>query len=257
MPLRIVPLGSDSYGWKLVDDRGRVVAECAHAYVARTAAVADAERFRTEAPDAPVVLEAAPDESGDDEVADAAFCVQGRQDAYVWDFADGDGLLARAAVTFDGVSAVELEIERVKAILGATSSVDRSPEAFDPERLDHAVVTAPLLEQISREAPNKGHRVLIELDRDYANGIETAKADVRQWVVDVAAPEDGRQARPDLGLRRVQTELSQRYVVASLTGRQITDLVRRDSENADVLAERMSRRASWPRVPGAGARPSG
>lgn len=243
MPLRIVSLGSESYGWKLVDDRGRVVAECAHAYVARTAAVADAERFRTEAPDAPVVSEATPADDGDDEPAGSAFRVRGRQDAYVWEFTDGDGLLAQASVSFDGAAAVELEVERVRTILRATPSVERSPEAFDPERLTYAVVTAPLKEAVAREAPNKGHRVIIELNRDYANGIETAKADVRRWVVDIAAGEGGRQARPDLGLRRIQTELSQRYVIASLTGRQITDLVRRDSENAEVLTEVLARRA--------------
>lgn len=266
MPLRVVPLTPGSYGWKLVDVRGRVAAESVHAYAARSAAENDAERFRADAPEAPIALEVDAGTTPADEgkASVASFVVRGRADAYSWVFVDADGPLARSVVTFDGVAAVEHELGHVRLVLRSAPPVERSPGAFDPEALYRAVVTAPLVQAVAREAPNKGHRVLVELDQNYVHGVESAKWEVCRWIATVTAPPEGHRARPDLGVRRVQTELSHRYVVANLTGRQIQDLVRYDAEQAAVPAQpdapdppptttaRTSRRAIyriWPDFP--------
>lgn len=221
MPLRVQPAEPGSFTWHLVDRRGRVVAIAVHTYPEPADAAADAERFRTTAPDAP----------GPDAAAEPRprFVSLSRDEAATWTFFDDDGALARSATTFDGKAALEAAVARVRALLRDTTHVERAPGAFDPEVLDHVLITLPLQEQLAREAPNKGHRVIVELDHDYVGGMSGAHSRVMRLVNEVTIPAEGAKRRSDIGNKSVQSHLSHRYVIANLTGRQIRDLVEADA----------------------------
>ena len=240
MPLRTYVPEPGSSAWRLTDDRGRTVALAAERYPDRPDAVADAERFRTAAPDAAVVDAVAGGDAATDVLLDdtpTRFVLTGRDGSVSWSFSDADGDLARAPRSFETSAAARAAVQRVQSLLRRTASAEPSPKAFDPETLDHAILTAPLVAEIEREQSNKGHRVLIELDQDHVRGVSDAKQRVVDLVRDLTDSERGGTSRGDLRLERVATERSSRYVVATLTGRQVRDLVARDGSLADELRQ--------------------
>ena len=237
MPLQTHVPTPGSYAWRLTDDRGRVLAVASDTYPDRVDATADADQFRKSAPGARIA-------EGDATPEGARFVFEGRDGSVSWIFTDADGELAHAPRPYVTTRAAKAGVRRIQSLLEQATAVERAPQGFDPEDLEYAIVTLPLANQFDRESPNKGHRVLIELDQDYVGGIVQAKKHVIDLVRKLTDGDRGGTTRSDLRLERVPTERSNRYAVATLTQRQVWDLLARDGEEAEGERLALERRGA-------------
>jgi subtilisin family serine protease len=106
-------------------------------------------------------------------------------------------------------------------------------QPFTPAVLDKTVIAIPLLQDIERE-PDKPHHIIIDLNLDFPGG----RLQARERVKDIA------QGLPDI---RSKDETPQ-YMYASMTGRDIQELVRRDQLQAGDMSKRAIYHI-WPDFP--------
>ena len=235
MPLRVHKADSAAYAWRLTDERGRLVAASVRVYPDRADAEAEADRFRLGARDAELV-----GPTGEGLGTDAVFLVTGRDGSWAWVYADDEGDIARSGIEFESTDAVAADVGRVRDRVRDTPGVVRAPSAFDPEVLEHVLVTLPLQQRMAAGRSNDLHRVIIELHQDYPGGLSRAQEAVIRMVraiVDSRARHRESQDPFDRSRRRsrllpTQTTLSYRYVVADLTPKMVGELVEADGREA-------------------------
>ena len=106
----------------------------------------------------------------------------------------------------------------------------RKGAAFDPHKLDRALISLPLLDEMSRRQENPdedpGIWVIIDANLLFPDGREAAREQIQLLIADIA----GKGA-----LARKKNELSQQYVFAKLTAEQIRALSRQALAESERL----------------------
>jgi subtilisin family serine protease len=97
---------------------------------------------------------------------------------------------------------------------------------FDPRQLDQTIVTIPLLERIQNDGPAADQSVMIDINLDYHDGREAARKKIEQLISEVIK---ALKLEPMKYGPRMLTAQSPQYIFATLTGKAIQELVRRDA----------------------------
>ncbi len=133
----------------------------------------------------------------------------------------------------------------------ATKKKSRSPKEptqetrpFSPFSLETTVIALPLLQKIKKDGPSKPQDVIIDINLEYPGGRDVAKT----WTLNKIREITGSAEFETMN--KAKNALSQQYLVGSLTGKQIQDLVRADSvDGRQAAGETPLRRAIyhvWP-----------
>ncbi|SAL02156.1 serine metalloprotease MrpA [Caballeronia pedi] len=138
-----------------------------------------------------------------------------------------------------------------------SNAPDTSPGqmGFTPEVLDKTVIAIPLLHLI-RQAPGAAEDVIIDLNLEYTSGRRDAALRVANLIDEACSgrpktAKNARGAKKTLGRNESKGSISEQYVFATLTGRQIEKLVKLDTASNHAARPRHERAIYriWPDFP--------
>jgi subtilisin family serine protease len=115
---------------------------------------------------------------------------------------------------------------------------DPKKTPFTPKVLDKTVIAIPLLEQLEKDGEGKIQPVIIDLNLEYHGGREEARKRVKQLVQEILS--ELRINSREQNINDVKSKLSHQYLFASLDGRAIRELVRRDNQKQPSTATEAS-----------------
>ena len=133
---------------------------------------------------------------------------------------------------------------------GADPAGEQSP-GFSPLSLDRTVIAIPLLAELKQEADtgtSKVHDVIIDVNLRYRGGRAKAKERVAELIKELIQSIGTTELVGAQGVSRSKSELSEQYVFASLEGKVIRELVRRDGSSGSSDADRAIYHI-WPDFP--------
>jgi serine protease AprX len=105
---------------------------------------------------------------------------------------------------------------------------DPNKTPFTPKVLDKTVIAIPLLDKLDKEGEEKIQPVIIDLNLEYYDGRDAARERVKQLVHEILS--ELRINPREQNINDAKSKLSHQYLFASLDGRAIRELVRRDND---------------------------